>query len=609
MLLLCYFRRVPVFFFMLSREILSFLLLQSQLVEWNFRTSLTMLKMRRGSKLSILLFPKFLCAAILFSWLLAYMAINRNFLGDPGVAYLPCGPVDLRGTFSLFETRSRLSCTGRKTDPTESVSWSHPSHLICHVVPAATFEPINTIYAMRAYKKISNCTFSNWQNNISLESALTNIDPLCLNSVFHDRPVDNCKISNVMFEEGRLIGLTSAPSLVLKIGNFITIERKSRRIDRIPRSLRNRVQNLKPTTLKLPITLLPLRSAKPCGTMLWGKTILIHRWHPDSIYHLMESLYRLYSTLKLHNLLGQTIRIVNLDPLEGTQAMFMGHTVHRSGIESNGRFKYEELLYAFSSAIFHMDMFEETPVCFEHAIVVGYAEFSLGLFSKKTSDLEGFRDFLLQKLKLKSNSSRSRQITLLSRSNILGYGETSLERAKQRRHIVNEEELATYLRKNTAKSVEIVKLNELTIRAQILLMFRTEILISIHSAALINMLWLQPGSAVIQIFVEGTHLGSNSMLTRNHLLVRECGASFHMVTPVESMASSLKLKYAEMIIGGRESKLNQVIDFCENIENRDKLSTSCCHAFENEERLHRFAEDFFVDKTVLLDIVEQFNSI
>ncbi len=86
MLILRYFRRVPVFFFMLSREILSFLLLRSQLREWNFGTSLAMLKLkkRRGSKLSILLFPKFLCVALLFSWLLAYMAINRNFLGDPG---------------------------------------------------------------------------------------------------------------------------------------------------------------------------------------------------------------------------------------------------------------------------------------------------------------------------------------------------------------------------------------------------------------------------------------------------------------------------------------------------------------------------------------------
>ena len=561
--------------------------------------------MRRDLKLSILRLSKLLCAALLLSSLLANLSINHKFLEEPSVAYLPCGPVDLRGTYSLFETRSRLSCTGHKSDSTESVSWAHPSHLICHAVPADTFDPINTIYATRAYKKISSCNFSNWQNSISLESALINIDPLCINSIIHDRPFDSCKISNVMFDEGRLIGFTSSPKTVLKFYNFITIERKSRRIDRIPRSLRNRIQNLKSTTLKLPINLLPLRSAKPCGTTLWGTTILIHRWHPDSIYHLMESLYRLYRTMKLHNLLGRTIRIVNLDPLEGTRAMFMGHVVHRSGIESNGRFKYEELLYAFSSAIFHMDMFEETPVCFERAIVVGYAEFSLGLFSKKTSDLADFRDFLLQKLRLKRNNSHPRQITLLSRSNILGYGETSLEHAKKRRHIINEEELATYLRKNTAKSVEIVKLNELTIHEQILLMFRTEILISIHSAALINMLWLQPGSAVIQIFVEGTHLGSNSMLTRNHLLVRECGASFHMVTPVESMASWLTLKYAEIIVGGAESKLNQLIDFCENIENRDKLSNSCCHAFENEERLHRFAKDFFLEKTLLLNIVKK----
>ena len=154
-------------------------------------------------------------------------------------------------------------------------------------------------------------------------------------------------------------------------------------------------------------------------------------------------------------------------------------------------------------------MFQEKPVCFEQAIIVGFSEYSLGLFTKKSSDLLDFREFLLEKLNLKRDD-RQRQITVLSRSNILGYGETSLEHAYKRRHIINEEELVAGLRRKIAKSVEIVKLNELTIRQQILLMFRTEVLISIHSAALINMLWLQPGSVVIQIHAEGTHLGSPS---------------------------------------------------------------------------------------------------
>lgn len=320
----------------------------------------------------------------------------------------------------------------------------------------------------------------------------------------------------------------------------------------------------------------------------------------------MESLFRLYKTMKLHSLLDKTIRIVNLDPLEGTRAMFMGHEVHRSGIESSGRFKYEELLYAFSKTIFHMDMFHEKPVCFQRAIIVGYSEYSLGLFTNKSSDLLDFRDFLLKKLNLKRDN-RQQQITLLSRSNILGYGETSLERAYRRRHIINEEELVVYLREKIPKSIEIVKLNELTIHQQITLMFSTEVLISIHSAALINMLWLRPGSVVIQIHIEGTHLGSNSMLRRNHLLVRMCGASFHMVTPVESMSSSLKLKYEEIIVGGSDSKLNQLIAFCEN---REKLSRMCCDVFEREERLQRFAEDFSLDEMTLLSIVEKhFNAI
>ena len=136
-------------------------------------------------------------------------------------------------------------------------------------------------------------------------------------------------------------------------------------------------------------------------------------------------------------------------------------------------------------------------------------------------------------------------------------------------------------------------------------MFRTEVLIPVHSAALINMLWLQQGSVVIQIHVEGTHLGSNSMLRRKHLLVRVCGASFHMVIPVENMASSLNLKYDEIIVGGSDSKLNQLIAFCESIGNRAKLSRVCCNAFEREEHLQRFAQDFSLDEMLLLSIVEK----
>lgn len=77
-----------------------------------------------------------------------------------------------------------------------------------------------------------------------------------------------------------------------------------------------------------------------------------------------------------------------------------------------------------------------------------------------------------------------------------------------------------------------------------------------------------------------------------------------MVTPVENMASSLALKYAEIVVGGSESKLNKLIKFCENIENREKLSSSCCRAFEREERFHHFAQDFVLDKAMLVKIVK-----
>lgn len=116
--------------------------------------------MRRTLKLCILLFPKLLCTILILSLLLLQRSKKHNFIGEPSVAYLSCDRVDLRGTISLFETRSRLSCNGHRSDSAESVSWAQPSNLICHTVPADTFEPINTIYATRTYNKISSCNFS-----------------------------------------------------------------------------------------------------------------------------------------------------------------------------------------------------------------------------------------------------------------------------------------------------------------------------------------------------------------------------------------------------------------------------------------------------------------
>ena len=86
--------------------------------------------------------------------------------------------------------------------------------------------------------------------------------------------------------------------------------------------------------------------------------------------------------------------------------------------------------------------------------------------------------------------------------------ENNLESAVRRRHMLNEQDVASYLQEKLGKMVEIVKTIELTILYQIFFMFRTSVLISIHSAALMNMLWMKPGSGVVQIHVEGTHLGS-----------------------------------------------------------------------------------------------------
>ena len=74
--------------------------------------------------------------------------------------------------------------------------------------------------------------------------------------------------------------------------------------------------------------------------------------------------------------------IVNLDPLEGKQTTYLGYTVKRSSLSPRGKYKYAEMLEAFGESIYHIDMFMEQPVCFEHVIIVGFSLHSLGAFKK-----------------------------------------------------------------------------------------------------------------------------------------------------------------------------------------------------------------------------------
>jgi len=515
---------------------------------------------------------------------------------NTGIVHLPCGVVDLNFNAGLFEVKRQLSCKN-KAESSFILPFASQSHLICHPADStSSFEPINTYNSLRKYRKLQICDFSLWLKNNSFEKALDKIDPKCKGNMMHDRPFENCDIYSVMFENGYFVAVQNSPTMsdTILFENFITIERLSRKKYVGPQNIDIRIRNSKPNTLKLPIKLIPMSEVQQqCRSRLDGTTIIIYRWHPDSLYHLLESLFRLHKTMKHHQLLDVPTRIINLDPLEGKQTKYRGQILQRNGINSTGQFKYGELLRAFSNSIYHMDMFSELPICFEHVVIIGFSSHSFDAFSKNSSELVEFRDFLLKKLiKREEEIKEPQQITMFSRSNLLGYGENSLLDAKNRRHILNENQIASYLREKSGKIVEIVKLNELTIREQMLLMFRTEIVISVHSAALINMLWMRPGSAIVQIHVEGAHLGSKEMLKRNHLLVRECGAPFHMTAHVELMASTLKLKYDEIFAGGTESKKNQELKICENEKN---ITLNCCKIFEEEEDLHRFATDFFLD--------------
>jgi len=520
---------------------------------------------------------------------------------------LACGVIDLEGATNLFQVRKSLSCNRDLSTKANLISiLSADSYLSCQPNLADSFEPINAFEARRRYKHSNNfpsCNYSLWFQNGTVLKAFESVSSKCKVDKLRDKPFENCEIFNLLYARDSFTAVTSVPDVDINLGNLLTIERQSRREPRRKnKSLIHRIQDGQSLTMKLRMNLLSYTGSElKCRTRLNGITLLIYRWHPDSFVHLLESLFRLFKTMKSHDMLNVSTRIVNLDPLEGKESKYMGHKLKRNGITTTGHYKYGEILRAFSTSIYHLDMFRETPICFEHAIIVGFASHSLGAFSGNRSDLNEFRDFLMKKLNSKMQTENEYgQITLLSRSNLIGYGDKSLAKANRRRHILNEEEIAFYLQEKLGVRVQVARMNEFDIQDQILIMLRSRIVISVHSAALINILWMKAGSGVVQLHVDGTHLGSGNTLQRNPLLTNKCGIPLHMMLHVETLASSLGLRYAEVRAGGLDSIKNKAIESCEKTR---EVSYTCCSIFDKEDHLHRFAEDFHVNKHEILQAV------
>lgn len=76
---------------------------------------------------------------------------------------------------------------------------------------------------------------------------------------------------------------------------------------------------------------------------------------------------------------------------------------------------------------------------------------------------------------------------------------TLLSRKGARRHLVNEEEIASVLRE-ADYDVQIHNFAEKSFCEQVRIMQTSKVVISNHGAQLVNLLFLQPGSAVIELF-------------------------------------------------------------------------------------------------------------
>ena len=120
-----------------------------------------------------------------------------------------------------------------------------------------------------------------------------------------------------------------------------------------------------------------------------------------------------------------------------------------------------------------------------------------------------------------------------------------------RRKVVNEDNLITLLK---MQSFKIVSLEETQFSEQVKLFNNTKIAISIHGAALSNLLFMQPGTAVIEILKSETE--SIQMIMEYHKLASVCNVKYYYIpsqpdqegVAYDSANLIVDIKYVELLI-------------------------------------------------------------
>jgi len=252
-----------------------------------------------------------------------------------------------------------------------------------------------------------------------------------------------------------------------------------------------------------------------CQTIFSGVSLLLRVYHPRTLGHGIEAHFRLFQVFK--NVINVS-RIVCIN------------------CESVLPPTFDAFLSLFGVEVLSASNFTGR-VCFETGVFVGFPNHIWGRQGTTTTEIQSYRRFLLDKLKVVANSTSpflQPRITFISRSQLA---------KSAKRSFVNEVAVVEELRAATNWSTSLVRMEQHTLQEQAAIMQQSTILVSVHSAGFYNMIYMEPGTAVLQLHVPGTHFGTFEYETRPALAVWTGGMNWHLNT--ERLARQMGMVYAE----------------------------------------------------------------
>lgn len=316
-----------------------------------------------------------------------------------------------------------------------------------------------------------------------------------------------------------------------------------------------------------------------CSSIYSEDVIIFYAYHTQNVWHLHEGLFRIWRTMHSNGLLHKSITVIQID-------------------KEGGTWHHKEYLEVFKEV--RWLKLKDVPVnsCFRKLHVVGYPQYMFDKVQADISDVQAYRSFMIEGLGIKESIdcySKKIEVTFISRRNRRN-ANTGQAVPSGNRHLLNEDDLIKKIYSIENISASAYSFETLSKQEQVNVSCRSDILIGVHSGALLNALWLKSGSLLLQTQVPGVEYGSHEIWKRPPLLVIQ-GIGYY---DMEQLAQNVGAYYQTLYASGYNGPSKDV-DSCkfEQISNI-RLLEKCYKIFKKERISYTAGTDFTVESDILL---------